>query len=89
LRLHFLPSRFVKIRHYGLLANRGRQARLPAARALLQAQSPTGQPLPELKPTPLNSPTLPVCPHCGWAALVLVRIVAPLRLASPPTLDSS
>ena len=88
-RLHVLPPRFVKIRHYGLLANRGRQARLQAARALLQAQSPTGQPLPEPKPTPLISPTLPVCPHCGWAALVLVRIVAPLRLASPPTLDSS
>jgi len=89
LRLHLLPPRFVKIRHYGLLANRGRQVRLQEARALLQAQSPTGQPLPELKPTPLISPTLPVCPHCGWAALVLVRIVAPLRLASPPTLDSS
>ena len=89
LRLHLLPPRFVKIRHYGLLANRGRQVRLQAARALLQAQSPTGQPLPELKPTPLSSPTLPVCPHCGWAALVLVRIVPPLRLASPPTLDSS
>jgi hypothetical protein len=88
-RLHLLPPRFVKIRHYGLLANRGRQARLQAARALLQAQSPTGQPLPELKATPLISPPLPVCPHCGWAALVLVRIVAPLRLASPPTLDSS
>ena len=26
LRLHFLPPRFVKIRHYGLLANRGRAA---------------------------------------------------------------
>jgi hypothetical protein len=88
-RLHVLPPRFVKIRHYGLLANRGRQARLQEARALLQAQSPTGQPLLELKPTPHISPTLPVCPHCGWAALVLVRIVAPLRLASPPTLDSS
>jgi len=88
-RLHVLPPRFVKIRHYGLLANRGRQARLQAARALLQAQTPTGQPLPELQPPPLISPTLPVCPHCGWAALVLVRIVAPLRLAAPPTLDSS
>jgi hypothetical protein len=89
LRLHLLPPRFVKIRHYGLLANRGRQVRLQAARALLPAQSPTGQPLPELQPTPPISPTLPVCPHCGWAALVLIRIVAPLRLASPPTLDSS
>jgi hypothetical protein len=72
-----------------LLANRGRQVRLQAARALLQAQSPAGQPLPELKPTPLISPTLPVCPHCGWATLVLVRVVPPLRLASPPPPDTS
>ena len=89
LRLHLLPPRFVKIRHYGLLANRDRQVRLQAARALLQAQSPAGQPLPELKPTPLISPTLPVCPHCGWAALVLVRVVPPLRRAGPPAPDSS
>jgi hypothetical protein len=89
LRLHLLPPRFVKIRHYGLLANRGRQVRLQGARALLLAQSPAGQALPELKPTPLGSQTLPVCPHCGWAALVLVRVVPPLRLAPPPTLDTS
>jgi len=88
-RLHLLPPRFVKIRHYGLLANRGRQVRLQEARALLQAQSAAGQPLPELKATPLISPTMPICPHCGWAALVLVRIVRPLRLKPPPTLDSS
>ena len=89
LRLHLLPPRFVKIRHYGLLANRGRQVRLQAARALLLAQSPAGQPLPELKPTPPISQTLPICPHCGWAALVLVRVVPPLRLASPPPPDTS
>src|SRR5512136_356862 len=75
LRLHLLPPRFVKIRHYGLLANRDRQVRLQQARALLQAQAPAGQPWPDLKPTPRISPALPVCPHCGWAALVLVRVV--------------
>ena len=35
LRLHILPPRFVKIRHYGLLANRDRHAHLLAARAAL------------------------------------------------------
>jgi Putative transposase/Transposase zinc-binding domain len=89
LRLHFLPPRFVKIRHYGLLGNRGRPARLQQARLLLQAQSPAGQPLPELKPTPPASPALPVCPHCGWAALVLLRVVLPSRRASPPVMDTS
>ena len=56
------------------------------ARALLQAQSPAGQPLPELQPTPLISPTLPVCPHCGWAALRTGPHCAAVTLASPPTL---
>ena len=83
LRLHFLPPRFVKIRHYGLLANRGRQQRLERARALL---SP-GQPTP---PAPAPTPrTLPVCPHCGWAALFLVRVVPPQRFQSPPALEDS
>jgi hypothetical protein len=84
LRLHFLPPRFVKIRHYGLLTNRGRQQRLARARALL---SPGQATAPAPAPTPR---TLPVCPHCGWAALFLVRVVPPQRFPSPPTrMDSS
>ena len=69
LRLHFLPPRFVKIRHYGLLANRGRPARLEQARALLQLQSPD-RPTAARAPAPTPRSTLPICPHCGWAALV-------------------
>ena len=38
--LHILPERFVKIRHYGLLANRGRHQRVAQARALLHAGRP-------------------------------------------------
>jgi hypothetical protein len=82
--LHFLPPRFVKIRHYGLLANRGRQHHLARARALLSPGQPTA---PAPAPTPR---TLPVCPHCGWAALFLVRVVPPQRFPSPPArVDSS
>jgi len=89
LRLHFLPPRFVKIRHYGLLANRGRQVRLQAARALLRAQAPAGEAVPEFAGPRLSAPAQPTCPHCGCAALVLVRVVRPARLACPPSLDSS
>ena len=33
--LHLLPERFVKIRHYGLLGNRGRQTRIaPGPRSI-------------------------------------------------------
>ena len=82
LRLHFLPARFVKIRHYGLLANRGRQGRLERARALLGTGPPAA-----VKPQPR---ALPQCPHCGWAALILVRVIPPPRRPlAPMPLDSS
>ncbi len=89
LRLHFLPSRFVKIRHYGLLANRDRQARLEQARALLQTEPPAGQPLPDVRPAVPVLPSQPVCPYCGWATLVLIRVVRPGRWTPPPLLDTS
>jgi hypothetical protein len=82
LRLHILPERFVKIRHYGLLANRGRQTRVAAARQRLGA-------LPPVTGVPTTAPELR-CPHCGQTALVLVAVVRappPRRLA--PQLDSS
>ncbi len=38
--LHVLPKRFVRIRHYGLLANRHRKEKLVRCRALLAAPTP-------------------------------------------------
>jgi hypothetical protein len=81
LRLHVLPPRFVKIRHYGLLANRGRQQRLQRARAMLGVHQITAP------ATPARA--LPRCPHCGWAALFLVRVIPPLRRQPPAVIDSS
>ena len=87
LRLHFLPSNFVKIRHYGLLANRARHWRLERARALLGAPPPG---INVAAPVATKERTLPRCPHCGWAALFLVRVVPPLRFqAVPPITDTS
>src|SRR6266851_10315913 len=40
LLLHVLPRGFVKIRHFGFLANRGRQDNIRLCRTLLDAQSP-------------------------------------------------
>jgi hypothetical protein len=65
---HVLPKGFVKIRHYGLLANRYREERLQAARRLLLvvlvllAATPGAKE--ELGVT--VEPTKPVCcPQCG------------------------
>jgi len=80
-RLHLLPPRFVKIRHYGLLANRGRQERLQRARALLGASEPPAPPAP--------ARVLPQCQRCGWAALILVSVIPPLRRQPPAVIDTS
>ena len=97
LRLHILPPRFVKIRHYGLLANRDRHVHLLAARAALPP-APTDSPLPagpvETAPTPEPPAGLPrCCPHChAQADWVLVEILLPARsraIRTVPYLDSS
>jgi hypothetical protein len=86
--LHILPPRFVKIRHYGLLSNRDRPARIAQARALLaQAPPQSEQPQePVLTIKPVEPPPL-VCPHCGQRALVLIGIID--RPKAPTPWDSS
>jgi hypothetical protein len=85
--LHVLPERFVKIRHYGLLGNRHKQARLARARQLLGAAPlPPPQPLPELLRATTMQESPRRCPFCQCPGLVKVREVPP----DPATrLDSS
>jgi hypothetical protein len=76
--LHVLPERFVKIRHYGLLGNRQKQARLAHARQLLGvAPAPEPQPLPELLRAPAPNLAPASCPFCQRPGLVKVREVPP------------
>jgi hypothetical protein len=79
--LHFLPPHFVKIRHYGLLGNRGLGERLAHAQALLGVSAPAAK-----APEPR---TLPRCPRCGWAALFLVKIIQPQRWKPQPLLSDT
>jgi len=86
--LHILPPRFVKIRHYGILSNRNRSARIARARALLAQVPAQPGPAPEvlrslkhIEPPPL------VCPYCGRPALVLIRVID--RPKAPPICDTS
>jgi hypothetical protein len=59
---HVLPSGFMKIRHYGLLANRYREANLRACRALLLIVTLAAR----LLAAGADSPRPPApCPHCG------------------------
>ena len=86
--LHILPPRFVKIRHYGLLSNRDRSARITQARALLALVPSQSEEAKEAVMTikHVEAPPL-VCPHCGQRALVLIRIIH--RPKAPPIWDSS
>ena len=92
--LHVLPARFVKIRHYGLLANRGRAERLERARQLLGVASPaesnTTLELKTEENLAAESPARGCCPYCGRRTLVLLREVPPVRWNRIlPVLDSS
>lgn len=69
--LHVLPTGFVRIRHYGLLANRFRKQLLPLAHQLLALQGREQLPL---QPSP--SGDLWHCPRCGKTMRVVQRFTA-------------
>jgi hypothetical protein len=86
--LHLLPERFVKIRHYGLLANNQRQAKVARARALLSPPPPAdGLPEGHTPPQPVTrseTALTGVCPFCGRRRLRLIEIVPPTGAAPQP-----
>lgn len=78
LRLHILPERFVKIRHYGMLSNRNRHTRIAQARAALPSPSEVPAPTAE---SPLASSDAvgpsACCPHCHHDGWILIKILRP------------
>jgi hypothetical protein len=102
--MHVLPSGFVRVRHYGLLANRHRQEKLARCReliamaAMLQADTASTEPAP-VKPPALETTVTPtrVCPQCGSGRMIVIGEIPPLPKAARtgaglepcPALDSS
>jgi hypothetical protein len=82
-RLHLLPPRFVKIRHYGFLSNGQRQRRLTQARALLHVPAPVPERALSTAGEPPTAAHTLRCPHCGADALVLVEILSPPKTLRP------
>jgi hypothetical protein len=66
---HVLPSGFVKVRHYGLLANRHRVARLTVCRRLLLVANVAAT-LPDAQAAQLEPAQPRCCPACGGTRLV-------------------
>ena len=87
--LHVLPAGFVRIRHYGFLANRGRTDALALCRKLIgEVASPINE------STKTSGPQIQwSCPNCSGPMLIIERLTAPqiLRALSDErrVLDSS
>lgn len=92
--LHILPQGFVKIRHFGLMANGQRRARIAQARELLGQQTApqtttVAAVFLALLASGQEGSKPGVCPRCGKPALVLLR-VDPRRRATPaPVIQDS
>ena len=81
--LHVLPKGFVRIRHFGFLANRHRTSRLALCRSLICTTPADAELCSTLEPTIWH------CPHCN-ALMVVIQHLTPDDLRSRCSrLDSS
>jgi hypothetical protein len=89
--LHVLPRGFMRIRHFGLLANRHRKPKLERCRQLLAATPP-----PETRAESvsemvvrLTGKDLTRCPFCETGTMRVTRQLPSALTATVPILDSS
>lgn len=75
--MHVLPKGLMRIRHYGLLANRCRQKSLNLIRKILAAPAPA-----KSENTGTESATYP-CPKCHKGQLIAKHKITPAPLAHP------
>ena len=67
---HVLPKGFMKIRHYGLLASRQREANLRLSRQLLLAVTILGAGTTDTSPVGSAEVSQAKCPRCGGTRLL-------------------
>jgi hypothetical protein len=80
--MHAVPRGFMRIRHFGLLANRVRQKNLTTCRRLLATPTPIVPVVTAVEP--------PCCPACGCGHLIAGPRLSPQQLSAIiPRLDSS
>lgn len=94
--LHTLPDRFMRIRHFGFLANRNRSEKIERARQLLGAapkitvsteddRDPVSK-----REESLDDPQGRLCPECQQGQLARIEILPPSRtLSAVEGIDSS
>ena len=85
--LHILPQGFVRIRHFGFLANRKRARTLPLCFHVLGATSP---PSTRSEPANPSSGDTWLCPKCGGPMMVVERLSAvEIQFRSPPEVTAA
>jgi Putative transposase len=94
--MHVLPAGFVRIRHYGWLANAQRRYKLALCRELLGVEQPAKEQQASAETlgeagTGLKLASLMICRACGQGRMVVIEIVdATGSLSQPmPPIDSS
>ena len=85
---HVLPKSFVKVRHYGLLANCKRQACLAVCRRLLLVANVAAA-LPSAETAPIAPVQPRCCPNCGGTRLVYRELTPGEPSAPAAAADSS
>jgi hypothetical protein len=83
--LHVLPPGFLRIRHYGLFANRHRRAKMGCCRMLLAQPEPAARPKESVAAMMrrFTGRDILACQHCGEGRLRMVAVLSPQRRASP------
>jgi hypothetical protein len=90
--IHVLPSKFHRIRHYGLLANSRRQDNLERARKLIEKQgdvesNPNNEAIDSERVTTGDAddvlPTVFTCPDCGGMMLI-IELLGRQQPRAPP-----
>jgi len=87
--LHVLPNRYVRIRHFGLLANRSRKDNITLCRELLGTSTPTSKEKNETWQEQLLRITgidIATCPVCQKGRMFRVDELIPSGCHSPPVL---
>ena len=81
--LHIVPTRFMRIRHFGLLANRRRTATLAQCRRLLAVPPPVESAAPPATEPSTAAPAPPRCPVCHVGHWVRVTLPPDCRSPTP------
>jgi hypothetical protein len=82
LLLHVLPTGFMRIRHYGILANRHRHEKLALCRQLLgsgtAAEPESPEETKETRENPSSITPTRVCPVCGAGRMIVIKELPPM-----------